>query len=151
MSIQHIWNLFQLLGLFTCRKLATLSWNFVTETCKQLPGLDYVAENWALPTYAGGCIFVQPKAFLLPITGHTKEHIWRLIHFTGRDGSPDVDACGDLNARFDPTIIIIWVFVSRVLLYPRFVPDVVILALGFGPPNWKWSGHSVQIIWLIWF
>ena len=48
MSIQHIWNLFQLLGLFTCRKLATLSWNFVTETCKQLPGLDYVAENWAL-------------------------------------------------------------------------------------------------------
>ena len=35
MSVQHIWNLFQLLGLFTCRKLANLSWNFVTETCKQ--------------------------------------------------------------------------------------------------------------------
>ena len=48
MSIQHIWNLFQLLGLFTCRKLATLSWNFVTETCKQLLGVDYVAKNWAL-------------------------------------------------------------------------------------------------------
>ena len=38
MSIQHIWNLSQLLGLFTCRKLANLhvSLNFVTETCKQL-------------------------------------------------------------------------------------------------------------------
>ena len=54
MSVQHIWNLFQLLGLFTCCKLVNLSWNFVTETCKQrpvtpkLPGVDYVAKNWAL-------------------------------------------------------------------------------------------------------
>ena len=39
MSVQHIWNLFQLLGLFTCRKLANLSWNVQT---------DYVAKNWAL-------------------------------------------------------------------------------------------------------
>ena len=37
MSVQHIWNLFQLLGLFTGRKLANLSWNFVTERCKQRP------------------------------------------------------------------------------------------------------------------
>ena len=37
MSVQHIWNLFQLLGLFTGRKLANLSWNFVTERCKQCP------------------------------------------------------------------------------------------------------------------
>ena len=37
MSVQHIWNLFQLLGLFTCRKLTNLSWNFVTEMCKQRP------------------------------------------------------------------------------------------------------------------
>ena len=35
MSVQHIWNLFQLLGLFTCCKLANLFSNFVTETCKQ--------------------------------------------------------------------------------------------------------------------
>ena len=35
MSVQHIWNLFQLLELFTCCKLANLSSNFVTETCKQ--------------------------------------------------------------------------------------------------------------------
>ena len=54
MSVQHIWNFSQLLGLFTCRKLVNLSWNFVTETCKQrpvtpkLPGVDYVAKNWAL-------------------------------------------------------------------------------------------------------
>ena len=39
MSVQHIWNLFQLQGLFTCTccKLANLSWNFVTEMCKQRP------------------------------------------------------------------------------------------------------------------
>ena len=37
MSVQHIWNLFQLLGLFTRCKPANLSWNFVTETCKQCP------------------------------------------------------------------------------------------------------------------
>ena len=51
MSVQHIWNLFQLLVLFTCCKCANLSWNFVTETCKQCPKTtrhDYVAKNWAL-------------------------------------------------------------------------------------------------------
>jgi len=48
MSVQHIWNLFQLLGLLTCHKLANLSWNFITKTCKQLPGVDYVAKNWVL-------------------------------------------------------------------------------------------------------
>ena len=54
MSVQHVWNFSQLLELFTCRKLVNLSWNFVTETCKQrpvtpkLPGVDYVAKNWAL-------------------------------------------------------------------------------------------------------
>ena len=37
MSVQYIWNLFLLLGLLTCRKLANLSQNFITETCKQRP------------------------------------------------------------------------------------------------------------------
>ena len=36
MSVQHIWNLFQLYGLFTCRKLAKVTWNSVTETYKQI-------------------------------------------------------------------------------------------------------------------
>ena len=35
MSVQQFWNLSQLLGVFTCRKLANLCQNFVTETCKQ--------------------------------------------------------------------------------------------------------------------
>ena len=35
MSVQQFWNLSQLLGLFTCRKLANLCQNFVTEMCKQ--------------------------------------------------------------------------------------------------------------------
>lgn len=37
MSVQHIWNLSQPLGLFTCRKLANLSWNFITEMSNQCP------------------------------------------------------------------------------------------------------------------
>ena len=37
MSVQRIWNLFQLLGLFTGHKVANLSRNFVTERCKQRP------------------------------------------------------------------------------------------------------------------
>ena len=37
MSVQHIWNLSQLLGLFNCSKLWHFSWNFVSETCKQRP------------------------------------------------------------------------------------------------------------------
>ena len=35
MSVQQFWNLSKLLGAFTCRKLANLCQNFVTETCKQ--------------------------------------------------------------------------------------------------------------------
>ena len=35
MSIQHIWNVSRLLGLFNCRKLANLSWNFVTAMSNQ--------------------------------------------------------------------------------------------------------------------
>ena len=35
MSVQQFWNLSQLLGVFTCRELANLCQNFVTETCKQ--------------------------------------------------------------------------------------------------------------------
>ena len=65
MSIQHIWNLFQLLGLFTCRKLATLSWNFVTETCKQLPGVDYVTKNWALAMMLKALPLVYFRSVLL--------------------------------------------------------------------------------------
>ena len=37
MSIQHVWNLSQLLGLFNCRKLANSSWNFITTTSEQRP------------------------------------------------------------------------------------------------------------------
>ena len=35
--LYNIFETSQLLGLFTCRKLVNLSWNFVTETCKQCP------------------------------------------------------------------------------------------------------------------
>ena len=51
MSIQHIWNVSRVLGLFNCRKLANLSWNFVTAMSNQrlkTTRRDYVAKNWAL-------------------------------------------------------------------------------------------------------
>ena len=71
MSVQHIWNFSQLLGLFTCCKLLNLSWNFVTETCKQrsetlkLPGVDYVAKNWALAMMLKALPLVQLWSVLL--------------------------------------------------------------------------------------
>ena len=37
MSVQHIWNLSRLLEVFNCRKLAKLSWNFITTTSKLHP------------------------------------------------------------------------------------------------------------------
>ena len=62
------WNLSQLLGLFTCHKLAKLSWNFVTETSNNSRNyqayINYVAKNWALATML--------KA--LPLV-----HFWRLL------------------------------------------------------------------------
>ena len=71
MSVQHMWNFSQLLGLFTCCKLVNLSWNFVTETCKQrpetlkLPGVDYVAKNWALAMMSKALPLVQFWSVLL--------------------------------------------------------------------------------------
>ena len=35
--LYNIFETSQLLGLFTCHKLVNLSWNFITETCKQCP------------------------------------------------------------------------------------------------------------------
>ena len=71
MSVQHIWNFSQLLRLFTCRKLVNLSRNFVTETCKQrpetpkLPGVNYVAKNWALAMMLKALPLVQFWSVLL--------------------------------------------------------------------------------------
>ena len=49
MSVQHIWNLFQLLGLFTCCRLANLSSSLKrANNVPKLPGVDCVAKNWAL-------------------------------------------------------------------------------------------------------
>ena len=44
-----IWNLFQLLGLFTCCKLANSSSSLKrANNVPKLPGVDYVGKNWAL-------------------------------------------------------------------------------------------------------
>ena len=53
MSLQHIWNLSQLLGLSTCRKtckfiLKLCHWNVQTMSQNYNIGVDCVAKNWAL-------------------------------------------------------------------------------------------------------
>ena len=95
MSIQHIWNLFQLLGLFTCRKLATLSWNFVTETCKQLPGLDYVAENWALAMMLKALPLVYFRSvFLLKERMMTSvRRTWKTLFWSAQNRSISSEIC----------------------------------------------------------
>ena len=51
-SIQHIWNLSRLLGLFNCRKLEKIYLETSSPQCAnnvpKLPGVNYVAKNWAL-------------------------------------------------------------------------------------------------------
>ena len=63
MSVQHFWNLYQLLGPFTRRKHVNLSWNFVTVTYKQRPestrcrlccenlGTSYNIEGFAIGSF----------------------------------------------------------------------------------------------------
>ena len=71
MSVQQIWNFSQLLRLFSCRKLVNLSWNFVAETSKlhpktpKLPGVDYVAKNWAVTMMLKALPLVQFWSVLL--------------------------------------------------------------------------------------
>ena len=53
MSLQHIWNLSQLLGLSTCCKtckciLKLCHWNVETTSQNYNIGVDCVAKNWAL-------------------------------------------------------------------------------------------------------
>ena len=52
MSEQQFWNLSQLLGVFTCCKLANLCLKTSslkrTNNVPKLQGVDYVAKNWAL-------------------------------------------------------------------------------------------------------
>ena len=52
MSVQQFWNLSQLLGVFTCRKLANLCLKTLSlkraNNVPKLQGVDYVAKNWAL-------------------------------------------------------------------------------------------------------
>ena len=101
MSIQHIWNLFQLLGLFTCRKLATLSWNFVTETCKQLPGVDYVAKNWTLAVMLKALPLVYFRSVLL-----LKERMmtsvrrtWKTLFWSAQNRSISSEICLKSNHK----------------------------------------------------
>ena len=60
MSVQHIWNFSQLLGLFTCRKLVNLS-SRNSETTRQ----RLCAKNWALAMMLKALPLVQFWSVLL--------------------------------------------------------------------------------------
>ena len=88
MSVQHIWNFFQLLGLFTCRKLANLSQNFVSERANnisKLPGVYYVAKNWALammlkalPLVHFWSVFLSKEQMMTSVRKTLKKLVWSL-------------------------------------------------------------------------
>ena len=68
MSVQHIRNLPQLLGLFTCCTtviyLKTSSLKCANNVPK-LPGVDYVAKNWALAMMLKALLLVHFWSILL--------------------------------------------------------------------------------------
>ena len=79
MSVRHIWNLSQLLGLFTSCKLANLSWNFVTETSKQSPktcshwwswwchkklGTSHDVKSFAVGSFLDGIVVERANDYL---------------------------------------------------------------------------------------
>ena len=48
MPVEQFWNLSQLVEVSTCRKLANLCQLKCANNIPRLPGIDYVAKNWAL-------------------------------------------------------------------------------------------------------
>ena len=76
MSVQHIWNLFWLLGLFTCCKLATLSSSLKSaNNILKLPGINYVVKNWALAMMLKALPLVHFWSVLL-----LKDHLcWKML------------------------------------------------------------------------
>ena len=73
MSVQHIWNLSQLLGLFTCRKLTNLSWNFVTEMYDQVV--------FCLFVFFGKGEKRTTRTFTSRVTSPPNEHISQHLYY----------------------------------------------------------------------
>ena len=73
MSVQHIWNLYQLLGLFTCRKLTNLSWNFVTEMYDQVV--------FCLFVFFGKGEKRTTRTFTSRVTSPPNEHISQHLYY----------------------------------------------------------------------
>ena len=69
MSVQQFWNLSQLLGVFTCRKLTNLCLKTLSlkraNNVPKLQGVDYVAKNWALAMMLKALPLVQFWSVLL--------------------------------------------------------------------------------------
>ena len=132
MSVQHIWNFSQLLGLFTCRKLVNLSWNFVTETCKQrpvtpkLPSVDYVAKNWALAMMLKALPLVHFWSVLLKEQMMTSvRKTLKMLVWSAQKWSISSEICHENNHKIGPFLpIAFWWGLLRKLprnrpIFPR--------------------------------
>ena len=131
MSVQHIWNLFQLLGLFTCCKLANLSSSLKrANNVPKLPGVDCVAKNWtlamilkALPLVHFLSLLLLKEQMITSVRKTLKTLVWSAQH---RSISSEI--CLENNhkiGRFLPIAFwwgLPWNFPWNWLIFPRICP-----------------------------
>ena len=131
MSVQHIWNLFQLLGLFTCCKLANLSSSLKrANNVPKLPGVDCVAKNWtlamilkALPLVHFLSLLLLKEQMITSVRKTLKTLVWSAQH---RSISSEI--CLENNhkiGRFLPIAFwwgLPWNFLWNWLIFPRICP-----------------------------
>ena len=131
MSVQHIWNLFQLLGLFTCCKLANLSSSLKrANNVPKLPGVDCVAKNWtlamilkALPLVHFLSLLLLKEQMITSVRKTLKTLVWSAQH-----RSIPSEICLENNhkiGRFLPIAFwwgLPWNFLWNWLIFPRICP-----------------------------
>ena len=105
MSVQQFWNLSQLLGVFTCLNLPNLCQNFVTEfgnNVPKLPGVDYVAKNWALaimlkalPLVHFWSVLLLKEQMMTSVRKTLKTLVW-----SAQNRSICCEICPEINHKF---------------------------------------------------
>ena len=134
MSVQQFWNLSQLLGVFTCRKLANLCQNFVTETFKQRSettrrrlccerlGTSHDVKGFAIGSFLE-CI-VESKIMMSSVRKTLKTLVW-----SAQNRSISCEICLKITTKsavflpiaFRPSLP--WKFPRNRPIFPRFCPQ----------------------------
>ena len=102
MSVQHIWNSFQLLGLFNCRKRAN--------KVPKLPGIDYDAENWApammlkaLPLVHFWSVLLLKEQMMTSVRKTLKTLVW-----SAQNRSISIEICLENNHKIGRFLPAFW-------------------------------------------